>query len=442
MALTSFVTLPGAAFQAPAGQSVAELLSNDEVDRAEALLDNQPRTAEAVAFRGEIEYRRGNFERAASLYNEALKMDQASARGHFGLGKLALAKLKGKEAIQSFKRAIELSPREPQFRLYASEAWALEKNVGEQRKELEEYIRLNPDDPDRLSEAKAGLEMLQALGTGEVGAIEAPEVPAPIRFRKSLNLIFTNVMVNGAGPYDFAIDTGASQTVLSEKLASELGLMPVTTTIMHGVGGTGKVESKVYRIDEMAIGDVKVRNLPVGTFNDPLLTQLADGILGTAMLSDFVITINFPENLMELSRKADLTRTNTIPVWYFYNLLLVSLEVNGQHRGNFVVDTGAVTTVLSHGMARELGVDEHTEGAKIDLGIAGVGGVQGVVLRVPNVNLKTPHDSELFPQVVAIDLKQISRMIGTEVAGVIGYDFLEGYRLTLDYQGAQIGLTK
>jgi predicted aspartyl protease len=293
-----------------------------------------------------------------------------------------------------------------------------------------------------LSEAKAGLEMLQALGPEEAGAVEAPESPAPIRFRKSLNLIFTNVMVNGTGPYDFAIDTGASQTVLSEKLAADLGLKPITTTIMHGVGGAGKVDSKVYRIDELGVGDVKIRNLPVGTFNDPLLTQLADGIIGTAMLSDFVITINFPENRMELTRKADLSRTNTIPAWYFYNLLLVEVEVNGQHRGNFVVDTGAVTTVLSHGMAKNLGVDENTEGAKIDLGIAGVGGLQGVVLRVPDVTLKTSYNSELFPQVVAIDLKQISKMIGTEVAGVIGHDFLEGYKLTLDYQGVQIGLTK
>ena len=102
------------------------------------------------------------------------------------------------------------------------------------------------------------------------------------------------------GPYDFAIDTGASQTVLSEKLAAELGLKPVTTTIMHGVGGAGKVESKIYRLDEIGVGDVKVRNLPVGTFNDPLVTQLADGIIGTAMLSDFIITVNYPENQLEL----------------------------------------------------------------------------------------------------------------------------------------------
>jgi hypothetical protein len=115
--------------------------------------------------------------------------------------------------------------------------------------------------------------------------------------------------------------------------------------------------------------------------------------------------------------------------------------VNGK-QGNFIVDTGAVTTVLSHSMAEQLGINPNTPGAKIDLGIAGVGGFEGVVLRVPNVTFKTGKNTEEFPQVVAIDLGQISKMIGTEVAGVAGYDFFSAYKVTLDYYGAEIRLSK
>ena len=49
---------------------------------------------------------------------------------------------------------------------------------------------------------------------------------------------------------------------------------------------------------------------------------------------------------------------------------------------------------------------------------------------------------EAFPQVVAIDLKQISKMIGTEVAGVAGYDFFSNYKIIIDYYGAEIRLSK
>ncbi|PYS29845.1 MAG: hypothetical protein DMG11_07415 [Acidobacteria bacterium] len=434
------IVLMALALQLP---SVADLLTQDEVQQAEALLDKQPRTAESVALRGEIEYRKGNFDRAGALYKEALGMNAKTARAHYGLGKLAIGKLKTKQAIQEMMRAIELDPKEPLYRFYASEAWALEKNYAEQRKQIEEYIALNPSDPDRLAEAKAGLEMLKALGN-DVASVDAPQNPAPIPLRKSLNLVFARVMINGRGPYEFAVDTGASQIVLSEKLAGDLGLTPVTSTIMHGVGGGGKIDTKLYSVKEMTIGDVKIKNVPVGTFNDPLVTQLADGIFSTAVLSDFILTVNYPGNQLEISRKRPAANpaSEVLPAWYFSNLLLVPVQVNGQHRGNFIVDTGAVTTVISHNMAATLGVDEKTPGAKIDLGIAGVGGFEGVVLRVPNVTFKTAKNSETFPQVVSINLKEMSKMIGTEVAGVIGFDFLDEYKLTLDYYAAEVRLTK
>ena len=443
MALTSFLFLPGRPAEAQKSLSAADLLQNDDVRQAEALLGKEPRTAQNVALRGEVEFRKGNFDQAAMLYREALRMDAKTARAHFGLGKLAIAKLKDKEAVQNLTQAMTLDPKEPLYRLQASEAYALQKNYAEQLKQLQEYVRLNPPDPERLAEAKAGLDVLRALGTKDIGVVTAPENPAPIRFRRSLNLIFTGVMINGRGPYDFAIDTGASQAVLSEKLAAELGLKPLTSTIMHGVGGGGKIDTKLYAVNEIGIGDVKIRNVPVGTFNDPLVTQLADGILGTALLSDFIITINYPANQMELARKRTPNTTGeVVPSWFFSNLLLVPLEINGRYRGNFVVDTGAVTTVLSLGMAETLGVTEKTPGAKIDLGLAGVGGFEGVVLRVPNVTIETAKSSEAFPQVVAIELKEISKMIGTEIAGVIGYDFLSEYKVTLDYYAAEVRLTK
>ncbi|PYS01952.1 MAG: hypothetical protein DMG12_14740 [Acidobacteria bacterium] len=93
-------------------------------------------------------------------------------------------------------------------------------------------------------------------------------------------------------------------------------------------------------------------------------------------------------------------------------------------------------------MAANLGVNEKTPGAKVDLGIAGVGGLEGVVLRVPNVTFKTAKNTEAFPQVISIDLKEISKMIGTEVAGVVGFDFLEDYKVTLDYYAAEVRLSK
>ena len=446
MALTPLLVLPGAVSAAPqAGLpvSVADLLLKDDVQQAESLLDKQSKTPESIALRGEIEFRKGNFDQADALYKDAVRQDSKNARAHFGLGKLALAKVKTKLAVQEMTKAIELDPKEPLYRLYASEAFGSDKNYAEQRKQLEEYLKLNPRDEDRVTEAKAGLEMLKAFGSEPVGVVDAPPNPAPMHFRMTLNLIFADIMINGKGPYSFAIDTGATQTVLSEKVAAQLGLPLITSTVVFGIGGAGKVDTKLYKVKELSVGEVKIKNIPVGTFNDPLISQLADGILGTSILSDFIMTVNYPGSQLELLRKRapNTAAGEVLPVWFFSNLLLLPLDVNGK-RGNFIVDTGAVTTVLSHSMAAQLGVNEKTPGAKIDMGIAGVGGFEGVVLKVPDVTFKTSKNSEAFPQVVSIDLKQISKMIGTEVSGVVGYDFFSDYKLMLDYNASEVKLSK
>jgi len=439
MALSSAVMTSAPAQNA----SIPDLLLKDEFQQAETILNGQPKTAQNLAFRGEIEFRKGHFDAAEALYREALKMDSKNARAHFGQGKLASGRVKTKQAIQEFMRAVELDPKEPLYHLHASEAWGIDKKYAEQRRHLEAYLALNPTDEDRVTDAKAGLAMLKAFGSVEVGVIEGPANPAPIPFRTSLNLIFTAVMINGKGPYQFAIDTGATQTVVSEKLAKEVGLESIASTFVFGIGGTGKVETQIYKMKELGVGDIKVKNTPVGTFNDPLISQFADGILGTSIFSDFIVTVDYPANRLLLSKRPDdkAPKPEVLPVWFFSNLLLLPLDVNGK-RGNFIVDTGAVTTVLSHSMAAEFGVTEKTPGAKVDMGIAGVGGFEGVVLKIPNVTFKTPKNTEAFPQVVAIDLKQISKTIGTEVSGVVGYDFFSDYKLTLNYQSGEVGLAK
>jgi len=443
-ALTPVITavwLISLAGQTNPASNLRNLLIKDDIQQADAVLLRSPRSAETLAFQGEVDFRKGNFEKARTSYQAAIQMNEKTARAHFGLGKLALAKVNSKTALSEFRRAIALDPMEPLYHFYASEAADLEKNTAESRKHLEEFVRLDRhDDEDRLTEAKAGLALMAAFGNKEYAVIKAPDQPAPIPLRKMLNLIFADVKINGKGPYNFVVDTGASQTALSEKLAQDLGLKAITSTVLHGVGGSGKANSNIYRIGQLQIGDVSVGDLPVGTFADPVISQLADGIIGTAMLADFIVTINYPDGRMELTHKP-VTATDAIPIWCVSNMLLLPADANWKP-GNFIVDTGAITSVLSLSMANAMGINEKTPGALVDLGIAGVGGAQGVTLMLPPVTLKTARQSEALSQALAIDLKEVSKMLGTEVSGVAGFDFLKNYKLTLDYYKAEIHLTK
>src|SRR5690349_4357064 len=132
MSLTSLLVLPGTLRGAAQPGSVADLLIKDDIPQAEAILATQPKNSQSVAFYGEIAFRKGQFDQAETLYKEALRMDARNARAHFGLGKLALGRVDNKTAIQEIMRAVELDPKEPLYRLYASEAWGIDKKYAEQ----------------------------------------------------------------------------------------------------------------------------------------------------------------------------------------------------------------------------------------------------------------------------------------------------------------------
>jgi predicted aspartyl protease len=442
-ALTSLLLVQGPAGQAAQAPpaTLADLLLRDQIQQIESRLASTPKTAETVAFQGEVEYRKGHFEEAERLYRSALQINEKTARAHFGLGKLALAKLKSADAVKLFSRAIEMDAKEPIYHFYISDALALERKTKEAEQQLQAYLKLNPTDPDRVPMAKAALDIFAAFRGVDVGQVEAPAQPAPIPFQKLLNLMFTEVTINGQGPYRFLVDTGATQTVISEKIATKLGLKKIATNIMHGVGGDGKLDSPVFRVDSLKIGDVTVKNLPLGTLDNPVLDQILDGIIGTPMLADFVITIDYPRSRIDLAKTAPETGT-VIPVWCFSGLMLTPVEVNGQYKGNFLIDTGADSTLLAHSMAANLGVNKNTPGAAINLPIGGVGGLDQGILMVPKVSLKTVVETKQFEMLMALELKDMSSLIQTELSGVLGYDSLKDYRVTLDYHKAEIRLSK
>ena len=144
---------------------------------------------------------------------------------------------------------------------------------------------------------------------------------------------------------------------------------------------------------------------------------------------------------IELAKKAPESGT-VVPVWCFSGLLLAPVEVNGQYKGNFLIDTGADMTLLAHSMAGNLGINKNTPGAALNLPIGGVGGLDDGVLMVPAVTLKTPVETKRFDMLMSIELKDMSNLIQTELSGVLGYDSLKDYRLTLDYHKAEIRLNK
>ena len=64
------------------------------------------------------------------------------------------------------------------------------------------------------------------------------------------------VMINGQGPFDFVVDTGADRTVISEELAKQLNLPQTGTATLHAMGGSAKVKQSQAGKDNTQTADV------------------------------------------------------------------------------------------------------------------------------------------------------------------------------------------
>jgi predicted aspartyl protease len=116
-------------------------------------------------------------------------------------------------------------------------------------------------------------------------------------------LILVDTLVNGRGPFQFAIDTGTSTTAISPELAVDFGLSvaplsPVTT-------GSSTISVSAGQVDSLAIDGVSIPNVAVivGDFLAMLSQVLGvklDGIIGYNFLKEFKVVLDYPGGILRL----------------------------------------------------------------------------------------------------------------------------------------------
>jgi aspartyl protease len=108
-------------------------------------------------------------------------------------------------------------------------------------------------------------------------------------------MILVPVTIDGQGPYDFALDTGAGITLIDTQLANTLQL-PVTgnSAQVAGVGGTQDVTP--VHVDAWNAGTISLPSANIGRTGLASFKQGSGvrGLLGSDILSSFgKITINY-----------------------------------------------------------------------------------------------------------------------------------------------------
>jgi predicted aspartyl protease len=171
------------------------------------------------------------------------------------------------------------------------------------------------------------------------------------------------VEVNGTGPYRFIIDLGANRSVLSSKLAEQLGLATAdgNTVVVHGV--TGPATVPLAQVDELRVGHLVLQDQAMPVLAGTVFAD-ADGILGIDELQESRIEVDFRNDRVRIGA-SDRRRAPhgylTVPARTMnQGLLLVAGRV-GDVDTHVVIDTGAQYTIgnrrLQEALVRRLRSD-------------------------------------------------------------------------------------
>lgn len=114
------------------------------------------------------------------------------------------------------------------------------------------------------------------------------------------------VRINGQGPYDFVLDTGATLTCVDAELADSLGLEDSAGRVGFGAGIQGTPGSmRLVEIDSLAVGDARAEGLTGCTLDLAQIRSMgieAHGLLGLNFLTSFRVTLDFAADRLILAR--------------------------------------------------------------------------------------------------------------------------------------------
>src|SRR5437899_9316658 len=108
------------------------------------------------------------------------------------------------------------------------------------------------------------------------------------------------VMINGQGPFQFLVDTGANTSCVSKTLAERLALPTTEPARVHTIVGVR--ERPGVLIDRLEVGERKRKSVRVAVLP---LTDALDGVLGIDWLSGQRLELGFKAKSLTITRSRD-----------------------------------------------------------------------------------------------------------------------------------------
>lgn len=195
-----------------------------------------------------------------------------------------------------------------------------------------------------------------------------PRYVAPTT-RDRIGRIWAPVLINGQGPYRLVLDTGASRSAITERVAQRLGV-PIEPDAVQLRGVTGTSIVAAVKVDSLEFGELHIDGTRLPIVADAF--GGAEGVLGGEGLGDKRIVIEFRNDRISIARsrrQPSRPGYSVVPFKYARERGMRVEAMVGRVKTIAVIDTGAQVTVgnlaLRRALARSRGQPDQFEDAII-----------------------------------------------------------------------------
>ena len=442
---------------------------------------------------GELLFRQGQILEAGKLFDEVISMPPvtaSNARAYLGAARVAAASALYVRENALIRRAHELDSSDPDIR----KLWMHTLSTDARLQSLEDYLSQPANDDDdtrrRLREQADFLKASQVARSARcrpVSNVTATKTTlTSVSLGDGIQASGLDVEIDGKSAR-LLLDTGASGILISSKLAAQVGLKPVSDVRISGIGDRPDSSARLAYAKTVQIGDMQFSNCPVEVVDHVPTTS--DGIIGTDVFSQFLIDLDFPSSVLQLSElpprpgyspskpslnlagddpttapdgnstagtaskpsSTEVSAANAhgaqaddryvpaemhsyVQAFRIDHMLLVPTKINEGAKKLFLLDTGAFDNTIAPDVARE--VTKVHRAPRRD--VRGMNGQVKKVFVADSVTLDFGHLRQTVPDMIAFDMSRISRQAGTEVSGTLGMVMLNLLHVRLDYRDALV----
>ncbi len=419
---------------------VRSLLKADDVKTAEEssqkALAAFPESAIIHAERGDVYYRRGLVPQADDEYKAALKLDDKCARAWLGQGKVDAVYVRRSQSKTAIAKAHDLDPDDSD----AFYEWAIRLPYPENVAALERHLAEFHNDPEEERHEHEYKDFVKALA-GRRTWIPAREVERTEMKMEALTVGAHFVLrgygirarLNDRATVTLLVDTGSSGITITRKLAEKIGASKLAEQALEGVGKSGPAVGYKAWVDKVVIGDLEFHDCFVQA--TPREIAEVDGIIGMDVFSQYLVTLDLPARKLRLepmpARSNDGEPAHSEAFSQAFSIghfLLLPAEVGKKASGLFVIDSGSNANTISPELARSI-----PEMRAFNSPMSGASGVVNSAFIADDAMLRFAKISR-NDRISTLDLHSVSKDLGIEVSGQIGFSAMQDMKLTIDYR--------